>query len=255
MTYHQHIQSTDAYDELGRIDFSQVSLDEALSRVADVAKRTIPGAVDVSVALIGPGGAHTAAFTGELALLLDQWQYEHGHGPCLAAAAANITVPVADMAGESRWPDWAGRAVGAGALSSVSIGLPLHESLTGALNVYSSKPDAFDDDAVILAETFAGYAAVAMANAHLYDGAARLAQEAEAAMESRAVIEQAKGVVMGDRHCTAEEASAVLATISRYSHRSVYDVALGLVSRAGDGPARQPTVTLSHEPSRSTTTG
>ncbi len=241
------MRSTDAFDELGRTDFSQTSVDEALSRIADVAKRTIPGAVDVSVALVGPGGAHTAAFTGELALLLDQWQYEHGHGPCLAAAAANVTVPVADMAGESRWPDWAGRAVGAGALSSVSVGLPLHESLTGALNIYSSKPDAFDDDAVILAETFAGYAAVAMANAHRYDGAARLAQEADAARESRAVIEQAKGIVMGDRHCTADEASAVLATISRYSHRSVYDVALALVSRAGDGPARQPTATMSRQ--------
>jgi GAF domain-containing protein len=47
----------------------------------------------------------------------------------------------------------------------VSIGLLLHGSLSGALNVYAGKLHAFDADAVILAETFAGYAVVAMANA------------------------------------------------------------------------------------------
>jgi GAF domain-containing protein len=53
----------------------------------------------------------------------------------------------------------------AGAHSSLSVGLPLRDSVSGALNLYASQPNAFGDDAVVLAQTLAGYAAVAMANA------------------------------------------------------------------------------------------
>jgi len=91
---------------------------------------------------------------------------------------------------------------------------------------------AVNDDAIILAQTFAGYAAVALANAHLYDVTATLAQHMQAAMESRAVIEQAKGIVMGERRCTADEAFRILSKLSQDSNRKVRDVAAALVARA-----------------------
>jgi transcriptional regulator with GAF, ATPase, and Fis domain len=168
-------------------------------------------------------------------LIVEAWQYEHGHGPCLAASAANITVRVTDVAGESRWRDWAERAIDAGAHSCVSVGLPLHESVTGALTVYAFGPDAFDDDAVMLVETFAGYAAVAIANAHLYDDSC-LARHMQDAMNRRTVIEQAKGIIMGDRRCTAQEASEILRKIAQYADRDIPDVAAGLIARAADIP-------------------
>jgi hypothetical protein len=171
-------------------------------------------------------------------MTVDEWQYQQGHGPCLAAAAANITVTVPDLAGESRWPDWADRAIDAGVHSSLSVGLPLHESLSGALNVYAAKPQAFDENAVILAETFAGYAAVAMANAHLYEGPAALAAPGQSAMDSRAVIEQAKGIIMAERRCTADEAFAVLAKLAEYAHRDLHAAAAALVESAVQEPKR-----------------
>jgi GAF domain-containing protein len=232
MTDPQAMKPTDAFAELGRIRFSETDFATVLARVADIAKRTIPGADDVSITLVGPGGAHTAAFTGERAMTVDEWQYQQGHGPCLAAAAANITVTVPDMAGDGRWPDWTNRAIDAGVHSSMSIGLPLHESVSGAFNVYATKPHAFDEDAVILAETFGGYAAVAMANAHLYDSTATLARHTQAAMDSRAVIEQAKGIIMAERRCTADEAFAILAKVSQDSNRKLRDVAAALVASA-----------------------
>ena len=90
--------------------------------------------------LQGFGGARTAAYTGELALIADEWQYRHGYGPCLAAVAAAITVPVADMAADRRWPEWADQAVEAGVHSSLSIGIPVQHSTASALNVYSTAP-------------------------------------------------------------------------------------------------------------------
>jgi GAF domain-containing protein len=226
------MKSTDAFAELGRIRFSEIDLPAALTAVADLAKQSIPGADDVSVTLVGAGGAHTAAFTGQRALVVDEWQYQQGNGPCLAAATANITVAVPDLAGDGRWPDWADRAIDGGVHSSISVGLPLHESVSGAFNVYATKPHAFDDEAVILAETFAGYAAVAMANAHPRADATSLADHGEAAMDSRAVIEQAKGIIMAERRCTADDAFGVLAKVCQQSDRTLAEVAAALVAGA-----------------------
>jgi GAF domain-containing protein len=228
----QPIRSTDAFDELGRVRFTETDFTTVLAKVADLAKRTVPGADDVSITLVGAGGAHTAVFTGHRAVTVDEWQYQQGHGPCLAAAAANITVSVADMAGDGRWPDWADRAIEAGVHSSLSIGLPLHESVSGAFNLYATKPHAFDEDAVILAETFAGYGAVAMANAHLYDSGATLADFTQAALDGRAVVEQAKGIIMAERRCSAEESFAVLAYVAEDTDRTLPDVAAALVASA-----------------------
>jgi GAF domain-containing protein len=223
----------EAFAELGRIRFGETEFAAALAKVADLARRTIPGADDVSITLVGTEGAHTAAFTGQRAMTVDEWQYQQGHGPCLAAAAANLTVTVPDLAGESRWPQWTSRAIDAGVHSSMSVGLPLRESVSGAVNVYATEPNAFDEDAVILAETFGGYAAVAMANAHLYAGRVPLARHAQEARNSRAIIEQAKGVIMAERRCTAEEAFAVLAKVAEYSGRDLHDAAALLVASAG----------------------
>jgi GAF domain-containing protein len=231
------LDPTAAFAELGRIKLSETNLDQVLFRVAELAKRTLPGASEVSVTLIRGDNAYTAAFTGALAVHLDEWQYELGHGPCLDASSAAATLSVTDASDEVRWPDWAARAVEAGVHSSLSIGLPVQEKVTGALNVYSVDPKAFDDDAITLAQTFAGYAAVALANAHLYDTTATLAQQMQAAMESRAVIEQAKGIIMGQRRCTADEAFALLSKVSQDSNRKLRDVAAALVAEAHGQPS------------------
>jgi GAF domain-containing protein len=236
MTNVEPMDPTEAFAELGRIKLSETNLDGVLRTIADLAKRTIPGADEVSVTLVRDKGPHTAAFTGELALNLDESQYETGRGPCLDASAAAATLSVPEMSGESRWPQWAARSAELGINSSLSIGLPVQETVTGALNIYAAKPDAFDDDAIAVGQTFAGYAAVALTNAHLYDATATLAQQMQAAMESRAVIEQAKGIIMGDRRCTADEAFNILTQVSQTSNRKVRDVAAALVARAAETP-------------------
>jgi GAF domain-containing protein len=235
MTDQHPLEPTEAFAELGRIRLADTDIDDALQQVAGLAKRAIPGAAEVSVTLLRAGMAHTAAFTGDLALTLDEWQYAHGYGPCLTAAETAATVSVPDMSVERRWPAWTRRANQVGARSSLSIGLPVHEAVTGALNIYATELGAFDDEAVVLGETFAGYAAVALANVHLYTAQATLAQHMQAAMQSRAVIEQAKGIIMGQRRCTADEAFAILTKLSQDTNRKVRDVAATLVTRAANG--------------------
>jgi hypothetical protein len=63
---------SEAFADLGRIDFRKTDLATGLARVAETAERSIPGADDVSVTILGPDGAHTAAFTGLRALAVDE---------------------------------------------------------------------------------------------------------------------------------------------------------------------------------------
>lgn len=221
-----------AFAELGRINLSQADLGQVLSRVATLAASVIPGAVDVSVTLVTKGVAGTATFTGELAMALDETQYDSGYGPCLDAAAQHAVFVVDDMATDSRWPAFAAAALERGVRSSLSVGIPIQEAVSGAINIYGLQGSAFDDEAVALAQTFAGYAAVAMANAHLYSTTAALAEQMAEAMSSRAVIEQAKGIIMAQRGVTAQEAFEILSRASQAANRKLRDIAESLVEGA-----------------------
>ena len=226
-----------ALAELGRIKLGETDFGGVLDRVADLARRTLPGAGQTSITLIRGGGpAETAAYTGEIALRLDERQYERGAGPCLEAAAGQTTVSVPDPANDARWDGWAEHVAAAGIGSVLSVGLPIRADVAGALNIYGIRPHAFDDHAVRRAQTFGAYASVALANAHLYDTTATLAQHMQTAMESRAVIEQAKGIVMGERRCGPDEAFAILTRVSQDTNRKLRDVAAALVERTRRAP-------------------
>lgn len=221
-----------ALSELARIKLGENDLHAVLHRVAELAKGTLPRVEDVSVTLVQGERAHTAAHTGALALRLDQAQYDSGFGPCLEAARGAETVRIADYTTELRWPFFVAAAREAGVASSLSVGLPIQENVVGALNIYCQVTGVFDEPAVELAETFAAHAAVALANAHLYENTATLADHMQQAMHSRAVIEQAKGILMAERGCTPQEAFEMLTKMSQHSNRKVHEISVALVEKA-----------------------
>jgi GAF domain-containing protein len=219
-----------AFAELGRMKLGESDLQAVLGRVAELARQTLPGVVGASVTLVESDRAFTAAFAGQLALDLDETQYQEGFGPCLEVAQSAGTVTVPDMAAETRWPAFARQALAAGVHSSLSVALPLQEAVLGALNLYATQPAVF-------ARTFAGYAAVAIANAHLYQSTATLAEDMRRAMETRAVIEQAKGILVAQRHCTPEQAFELLTRLSQTTHRKLRDCAADLVTSTAEDRA------------------
>lgn len=224
------VDFTHALAELAKIDLRSNDLDQVLQRIAELAQKTLPGAEEVSVSLIGGTGSGVSpAFTGPMAIKADELQFAGSTGPCVDAAQGGQPVIVEDMASERRWPDYVPRAMEAGVASSLSMPLPVQEAVTGALNIYATRPHAFDEESVEAAEAFAGYAAVAVANAQLYETSAALVRQMQEAMASRAVIEQAKGLIMGQRRCSADEAFQLLVTASSGSNRKLRDVAQELV--------------------------
>ena len=221
-----------AFAELAGITLADSSIGSVMETIAGLSKRNVPGADEVSVTFIENGRPTTVAATGQLARDLDERQYERGYGPCVDGTAAGETVHVPAMESEQRWPDWAAAARRTGARSSLTVPVPLQREVSAALNIYSMTPDVFDTDSQEIAATFAAYAGVALANMHLYESQARVAQQLTTAMQSRAVIDQAKGVLMGTRRCSAEEAFEILVDLSQRSNRKLRDVAQALVDNA-----------------------
>jgi len=223
------VEPNAAFAELGRIVLGEQPLEQILHRVVETAKDTIGAASEVSITLVTADRGWTVAFTADCALALDERQYGAERGPCMDAATGGTRLVVSDTATDARWPLFADAATQAGIRSSLSIPLPVQRQLTGALNFYASRPDAFDDQSLDLAERFAAHAAVTVANAHLYEATAKLADQMQQAMATRAVIEQAKGIVMREQGCSADEAFASLVSLSQQSHMKLRDVAQRLV--------------------------
>lgn len=226
---HSQLSPADAYAELGRIELRDATFDQVIQRIADVAKRAIPGAAEVSVTIVRAQRPTTVAATGPAALALDEAQYATGRGPCVDAAQAGQLVLVEDVSVDDRWPAFAVAARREGMTSSLSVALPVQQDVVGGLNIYADRLGVFDAQALETVRTFAAYAAVAVANATLYLDTAALARQMQEAMESRAVIEQAKGILMAERRCTATEAFDLLVAISQATHRKVRELADDLV--------------------------
>ena len=227
------MQPQDAFTELGQLVVGAQPLGQVLTRVAELAKASIPGAEEVSVTLIeGDGKARSAAFTGTLAAALDERQYDSGFGPCLDAAEAGQIIRIDDTAEDATYPDFAAVAARQGVRNTVSVGMPMPQRILGGINVYRFNDSPLDEDSVQLVQVFAGYAAIALANHSLYSSAVNLSAHLQTAMQSRAVIEQAKGVLMAMLHCSAEEAFQHLATQSQHANRKLRDIAAEIVERA-----------------------
>src|SRR3954447_23209209 len=123
------IDPSSVFAELGRVVLGDEPLGTVLERVAGLAAKAMPEASEVSVTLMEGGRARTVAFTGSLAVQLDERQYEAGWGPCLDAAVSGDTIRV-DTGGDphaTAYPDFAAVAGRTGLVQSVSIGLPVAE--------------------------------------------------------------------------------------------------------------------------------
>jgi GAF domain-containing protein len=226
-----------AFDELARITFAQGSLESVLSTITELASRILPGEPVTSVTIIRPRGATTVASSGPLALELDETQYRLGSGPCLSAASTGRTAELLDTRNTPEWPEFAAVAAARGCDSVLSFPLPVQEQLAGALNVYACGTAPAGPRTLKLVSRFAGYAVVPVSNMYLYESALERAGHLQTALDSRAVIDQAKGILMERLKVTADRAFQVLSRVSMQTNTKVRDVARQLVE-TGELPTR-----------------
>jgi GAF domain-containing protein len=224
-----------AFDELGLFSFAEHSLPSVLDKVTQLATHVLPGEPSTSVTIVEKGRPRTVAASERLALDLDETQYRLGGGPCLTAATTGRPAEVLDTRGETQWAEFAARAAEEGCRSVLSFPLPVQERVSGALNVYARHAPIADARTRDLVSRFAAYAVVPVSNMYLYTTAVEQAGNLRAALDSRGVIDQAKGILMERFRLTADQAFQMLARASMNTNRKVRDVA-DMFVRTGELP-------------------
>lgn len=220
---------------LSRFFVGEGTMHETLTRVAQYAVQAVPASAMTGITMLVDGRARTAVFTDENAPEIDSAQYETGIGPCLDAFRHQEVFVVHDLTKDDRWPPFAEAALAHGIRSTLSMPLVANREGVGALNFYASVANAFSDADVDVAAQFGVQAAVVLANAQAYWDAHQLSQNLSTAMQSRAIIEQAKGILMGTQRCGADEAFQILVRASQRENRKLRDIAEELVSRSSKG--------------------
>lgn len=209
-----------------------LGLVELLTKVARYAVQAIPGADGAGLTLIEAGRADVIVKSDPFVTEIDDLQYGIGEGPCISAAAQGLTMRSGSLGGDARWPHFGPRAGRLGVHSVLSLPLVTPSAVVGAMNVYAHARDAFDERAEDLGEIFAVPAAIAVANAQILAKTERLATTLQASIGSRAIIDQAIGILRSRSGGTAEEAFQRLRTISQHEHTKLAAVAEALVEDA-----------------------
>ncbi len=182
------------------------------------------------------GDLATVAATNQRFIALDDAQYESGQGPCLSALDAVEPVSVADASVDDRWRHFSNAAATLGIHSTLSMHLPVDAAeMAASLNLYSRRRMELSDAQVRAALPYAEQLAVALLSVDAYRSAAKLARDMAEAMRSRAVIEQAKGMLMADQQISADEAFQQLIRLSQRTNIKLRDVALRLVTERTEG--------------------
>jgi GAF domain-containing protein len=222
-------------EALARIVVSVESSREAsMAKIAELGCGLLESCDFASVTLMERDRPRTASASDDDATGMDEAQYEGRSGPCLAAIHDQRVVRTDSLAGEqSRWGELvAAAAVKRNVGSSLSAPLIVDGSCLGGLNLYSRAVGAFSsaDEQTIAA--FAHQAAIVAANARDYWNLAETTHQLESALQSRAIIEQAKGVLIARQGCSPDEAFDVLRRASQRNNRKLREIAEEIVTEA-----------------------
>lgn len=218
---------SEAFVALSQFFVADSTLGETLTQVANITVQAIEPADFVGVTLLdGNGEPTTAIYTDPASPEIDSEQYLDNTGPCLDALRQCQVIRVEDTRDTAaRWPRFCRAAVRHGVLSTLCLPLVVREEGLGALNLYARTVNAFSPVDESTGRDLATSAAVVISNATAYWHAYELTQQLQDALKSRAVIEQAKGVIMARRDVDADVAFALLRQQSQQENRKLRDVA------------------------------
>ena len=207
-------------------------LSEHLLEVARLAVHAIPGARGAGLTLRHPSRKDTVVATDPFVAEVDAIQQKVGEGPGITATATGLTVRSGSLGADRSWPRLGAQVGRLGVHSSISLPFISEQTAVfGSLSVYAHSKDAFDDRAVALGEYFVAPAGVSVLNARALWQAQRLTSNLQAALVSRAVIDQAIGILMSRTGCSADQAFEKLRAVSQRKNLKLSDIAQDIVSR------------------------
>jgi GAF domain-containing protein len=197
-----------------------------------VAASTVAGAEGCSVTMRANGVPQATAADGDWATELDTLQFVEQEGPCLDCMREGTVMRGRHIGEDARWPSYGPRAAELGACSVLSLPLTADGRTVGALNLYSRAVGAFGPEQLAFGQLLAAHASLGIQAAAAYYSSRDLAQQMRQALDSRGVIEQAKGMVMARTGCSADVAFQTLVARSQQENRKLREVAADLVTGA-----------------------
>ncbi|MEC3982514.1 ANTAR domain-containing response regulator [Amycolatopsis sp. H20-H5] len=232
---------TGALEALASTLSREQDLDAILQAVCEQVIKAVPGADMASVTLSRKDGAETAASTDPRVVRLDTEQYRIGDGPCLRAMATGEVVRVAVETSARLWPEFTASARELGIRSYLAAPLTIDPGVSGALNLFGFQEHGFHELDAKFLDLYRVLAEAIVRSTRSRLQAQEQVEQLRRAMESRSVIEQAKGILMAARGLTAEQAFDVLVARSQRDNVKLREVALQFVasaSRIGGRPGR-----------------
>jgi GAF domain-containing protein len=187
------------------------------------------------------------AASDERSRLLELFQLQHHEGPCLEAFLSNVPVVNADLGkATARWPLFAPHAARLGFGSVHAIPLRLRNRVIGAMNLFGTGVGGLDPQDVNLVQALADIATIGLLHEQAIQRAEVLTEQLQGALNSRVVIEQAKGALARIHDTDVDEAFILLRAYTRNHNRKIVDVARTVLT----DPQSIPELTQSrHEPS------
>lgn len=216
--------------ELSALLLSTEDVEEALRHLARMAVQVIPDGPSCGITVVRDGHPATVVYTGPLPRTVDEAQYARDDGPCLQAIRTRSPVTSQDLAVEHRWGDYPAVALAAGARGIYAHPLVVDGRAVGALNLYALEPDLFPERVRQVATHFADHAGVLLAAVFRHASQVELTGQLQTALSSRAVIDQAIGIIMAERRCGQDEAFDILRKASNDRNVKLRDVAQRLVA-------------------------
>ena len=221
-----------ALDQLADVRSSPVTVEEALDRVVATADTLF--AVDgTALMLVDRDQAlRNLAVSDARAALLEELQAEHGEGPCVDAFEDKEPVAADDLTSEDRWPAFAPAAASGGLLAVLASPIPYSDQAVGVVAVFAGDVHPWTEPEREAIVAFTELAALLILNAMEATERGKLAGELQVALDSRVVIEQAKGVLVGRHGLTTRQAFDRLRRQARDQRRPLSEVAREVVSAA-----------------------
>ncbi|EOD63126.1 GAF and ANTAR domain-containing protein [Amycolatopsis vancoresmycina] len=198
-------------------------------------RHAVPGVDEASVTLVTGDVPHTATATSSVIGELDGDQYRIGDGPCLEAMRSGKIVRTTVTDALERWPEFARGAREAGFGSFLAAPLVADAEFSGAVNCYGRQDDGFEEVEGRLLELYTAAVEAILRVYHRYLRARDTAEHLRMALTSRAVIDQAKGMLMAIRQVEADDAFALLVEQSQRENTKLREVAERFVERVVSG--------------------
>jgi GAF domain-containing protein len=177
------------------------------------------------------GGLEVMAASSQAAQVVELFELQQDEGPCLEAFRSGRAVTRSDVADmTASWPTFTPRLIQAGFASAQAIPMRLRSDVIGALNVFRISPGALSEDDMKLARALADVATVGIVQQRVITAHGQLAEQLQDALNSRVLIEQAKGVLAERSGRTVDEAFMIMRTHARRTGTALRAVAADVIA-------------------------